>query len=69
MNSRNNSEEQNVEHFANVSVTNIIIIVLMVLLVTGGLIYYLKFHKPSAAIKYLTSSTSPGFDLTYTPNL
>jgi hypothetical protein len=69
MNSRNNSEEQNVEHLANTPLISIIISVLMVVLVTGGLIYYLKYHKPSAAMKYLTSSTSPGFDLTYTPNL
>ena len=69
MNSRDDSKEQNVEHFANIQVASIVITILMFLLVVGGLVYYLKYHKPSAAMKYLTSSTSPGFDLTYTPNL
>lgn len=68
MNSRDNSKEQNVEHF-EVPVLSIVIPILMILMVIGGLVYTLKYRKSSAAIKYLTSSTSPGFDLTYTPNL
>jgi hypothetical protein len=67
MNSRDNSKEQNVEHF-EVPVLSIVIPILMILMVIGGLIYTLKYRKASTAIKYLTSSTSPGFDLTYTPN-
>ncbi len=69
MNSRDNSKEQNVEHFYETSTMTIVITVLMLLVVIAGAIYYLKFHKAAGAIKYLTSSTSPGFDLTYTPNL
>ncbi len=71
MNTRDNSKEENIEHFYETSNITIIITILMVLALIGGLIYYLKFHKPSTAInfKYLNSSTSPGFDLTYTPNL
>jgi hypothetical protein len=67
MNSNNNSKEENIEHFET-PVLPIVIVVIMVLLVIGGLVYVLKFHKSASNIKYLTSSTSPGFDLTFTPN-
>ncbi len=67
MNSRDNSKENNIEHF-EVPVSSIVVTVFMLLLLVGGLVYALKFHKPATAIKYLTSSTSPGFDLTFTPS-
>jgi hypothetical protein len=41
----------------------------LILFIVLGLVYFFKYRNASRNIKYLTSSTSPGFDLTYTPNL
>jgi hypothetical protein len=68
MNSRKNSEEQNVEHFKVSRSVSIIIVVIAFIVI---MVMCFRFsHKPSnSSIKYLTSSTSPSFDLTFTPNL
>jgi hypothetical protein len=68
MNSRDNSKEKNIEHFYEVPVVSIIITIIMIAMLIGGILYALKFQKTSSAIKYLTSSTSPNFDLTLTPD-
>ncbi len=63
-------EKKNIEHF-EVSPTIKIIFIgigISLLFIVVFAVWFLK-NRSSTAIKYLTSSTSPGFDLTFTPNM
>jgi hypothetical protein len=60
------NNKKNVEHFY-ISAGGIIGIVFAIIVIFVTILYMVNHN--SSSIKYLTSSTSPGFDLTYTPNL
>ena len=68
-----NKDEENqteMEHFmSNGGIAGIIVGVIIGIIIFVVILYIIKFKKTSSAIKYLTSSTSPSFDLTFTPNL
>ncbi len=64
-------EKKNIEHFESPSFGAILILMIPVLGAICMIIYFVYKSRKSGktAIKYLTSSTSPGFDLTFTPNM
>ncbi len=70
-NKNNNEEKKQTEQFmSGGGIAGLVIMsVLIAILLIAGIVYFTKFRKSASAIKYLTSSTSPNFDLTFTPNL
>lgn len=65
----NENKDKKIEHFMSGGATAGIIVGFLLILLIIGVVYYTKFRNYSSSIKYLTSSTSPEFNLTYTPNL
>lgn len=69
MTSRDDSKKP-VEHFgSNVPTIMVIIFAIVLPLLVLVLKIYGDFFISKSSIKYLTSSTSPSFDLTFTPNM
>jgi hypothetical protein len=69
MTSRDDSKK-NIENFENKSYKIIFIIFAIILpLIVLGIRIYEDFFSSKNLIKSLTSSTSPGFNLTHTPNM
>jgi hypothetical protein len=63
-------EKNTIENFiSGGGIAGIVIGIIMLILLVLGSVYFLKHKQSASAIKYLTSSTSPGFDLTFTPNM
>ncbi len=68
MQNRESKSENNIEHFvSNGGIAGIIIFITMLLMFAGYILW--PSITGSSSMKYLTSSTSPGFDLTFTPNM
>ncbi len=69
MTSSDNSKKK-VEHFGLSRSTIVTIIFAIVLpLILLGIKIYEDFFSSKSSIKYLTSSISPDFNLTFTPNM
>ncbi len=68
MTSKDDSKKK-IENFENKSSIIFIIFAIILPLIALGIKIYLDFFSSKNPIKSLTSSTSPSFNLTHTPNM